>query len=233
MKAVDWFWILHPVLAIVLIYPLLGVVIRLALQTRQRRVERIKLPPTVGQDHTDLGKWLAAGVVTIVLVALTVVITTKAGWAVFTAEPVRLASLATVLVATIVSLIALWHVQLRILRILFAVLTWVGILALGAQPEVWHVSDDPRTFAFWSSHYWMGVGLAGLLLFSMAIRPEILRRLAWRRVHIAANSLAALLFLMQGISGPKDLLEIPLSWQKPAINQCDFATQTCPGGGPQ
>ena len=228
MQAFDWLWILHPALAVVLVYPLLGVVLRLAAQTRQRRVNQLKLPPTVGRDHTQVGKWLTAAVVAVVLMALTVIITTKAGWAVLAAEPVRPASLAAVLAATVVSLVALWRIQPRVLRILFAVLTWAGVLALGAQPEVWRVSDDPRTFAFWSSHYWTGVGLVGLLLFSMALRPEILRRLAWRRLHIAANSLAALLFLVQGISGPKDLLEIPLNWQKPAIYQCDFASRTCP-----
>ena len=40
--------------------------------------------------------------------------------------------------------------------------------------------------------------------------------------------LAALLFVMQGITGTRDLLEIPLSWQKPAVYACDFALQRCP-----
>jgi hypothetical protein len=32
----------------------------------------------------------------------------------------------------------------------------------------------------------------------------------WRRVHIALNSIAMLLFLLQGITGVRDLLEIPV-----------------------
>ena len=40
--------------------------------------------------------------------------------------------------------------------------------------------------------------------------------------------LAAFLFLAQGITGSRDLLEIPLSWQKPAIAACDFSLQQCP-----
>ena len=39
--------------------------------------------------------------------------------------------------------------------------------------------------------------------------------------------LAALLFVMQGITGTRDLLEIPLSWQKPAVYACDFVLQRC------
>ena len=38
MTALDWLWILHPALAVVLMYPLLGMVVRLAWQTRQRRL---------------------------------------------------------------------------------------------------------------------------------------------------------------------------------------------------
>ena len=66
------------------------------------------------------------------------------------------------------------------------------------------------------------------MLLSLAARPEILRDLRFRRLHISASVLAALLFLAQAISGSRDLLEIPLSWQKPAVYSCDFSTRTCP-----
>jgi len=36
-----------------------------------------------------------------------------------------------------------------------------------------------------------------------------------------------LLFLGQGISGSRSLLEIPLSWQKPAIQACNFKKNSC------
>ncbi len=232
MELVDWLWILHPALAVVFVYPLLGVVARSGGQTRHRRVDRAKLPPTVGRDHQDLGKWLTTGVVSLVLVAITVSIVTKSFWADW-ADPgqqmLRAWSLVVVVAGTVASLLALWRVQQRWQRILFALLTWAGVLGLGAQPEVWRVSDDPRTLAFWTAHYWTGVGLVALLLFAMAIRPEITRRLAWRRVHLATVMAAAILFMVQGISGSKDLLEIPLSWQQPAIYQCDFNARRCPG----
>ena len=252
MEFIDWLWIVHPALAIVLVYPLAGVVMHLGLQTRRRRVDGVKLSARVGHDHVDLGKWLATAMVTLVLVAIAVPVFTKS----FSPAPESLQALSVLLVhgtdhatvesgassqdlrglslllalaGTVVALVVLWRVQQRWQRILFALLTWGGILGLGAQPEVWRVSDDPRTFAFWTSHYWTGVGLVGLVVFSMAIRPEIMRRPPWRRVHVAVNILVAVLFVVQGISGPKDLLEIPLSWQQPAIYQCDFNARRCPG----
>ena len=71
MTITDWLWIIHPALAVVLIYPLIGMVVRLALQTRQSRVAKVKHPPVVGHDHSVLGRWLAASVVLLVLFALT------------------------------------------------------------------------------------------------------------------------------------------------------------------
>ena len=70
--------------------------------------------------------------------------------------------------------------------------------------------------------------LTGLLLFTLAIRPEISRQLRLRRLHVAANILVMVLLAVQAITGSRDLLEIPLSWQKPAIYRCDFQARTCP-----
>ena len=70
MTSVDWLGILHPVLAVVIVYPLIGIVVRLAMQTRARRLKTLKCPPTVGREHSDLGRWLSASVVLLVLVAL-------------------------------------------------------------------------------------------------------------------------------------------------------------------
>ena len=158
MKTVDWLWILHPALAVVFIYPLIGIVIRLAIQTRQRRVDRAKLPPTTGRDHADLGQWLAVGVVGIVLIALTVVIATKAELASAEGGLPRALTLLLVLIGSVVALWALWRVKGKAYRAVFALLTWIGVLGLGAQPEVWRLSDDPLSPEFWQSHYWAGVG---------------------------------------------------------------------------
>lgn len=228
MQTVDWFWILHPALAVVLIYPLLGMVIRLAIQTRRRRVNRERLPATTGRDHADLGQWLAAGVVAIVLVALTVVIATKSSPADFEGGGARALSLLLVLLGTVIALLALWRVKHWGYRLSFALLTWIGVLGLGAQPEVWRLSDNPLSAEFWQSHYWAGVAVVGLMLLSLAARPETLRDLRWRRLHIAANGLAALLFVLQGFTGTRDLLEIPLRWQQAFLGRCDWSERTCP-----
>lgn len=217
MTSVDWLWILHPALAVVLIYPLLGMVVRLAWQTRQRRVASVKHPPVVGRDHSDLGRWLACGVVLIVLVAYTVVIATKVPLAQFEGGLTRATLLLMALAGTLASLAALWSCKRQPLRGIFAGITAAGVLGLGAQPEVWR-----------QDHYWGGVAVSLLMLLSLAARQEILRDLRWRRLHITASVLAALLFLLQGITGSRDLLEIPLSWQKPALYACDFNLQQCP-----
>ncbi len=51
-----------------------------------------------------------------------------------------------------------------------------SVLALVA---LWRVRQ-PLDPAFWQSHFWGGMGLTGLLLFSLAARPEIQRQLRWR-----------------------------------------------------
>ncbi len=232
MQSVDWLWLLHPALAVVLVYPLLGMVLRLAQQTRDRRLTQAKHPPTVGRDHADLGKWLAGSVVAIVLLAEAVVIATKRPLSAFEGGGSRLALLLLVLVGSGVALAALWRVKRPAYRASFALLCWAGVIGLGLQPEVFRLSDNPFDPSFWQSHFWGGVGLTGLMLFSVACRPEIHKHLRWRRLHVSANALAALIFLAQGISGPRDLLEIPLSWQKATIYSCDFAARTCPSPAP-
>ena len=105
MTAVDWLWILHPFMAVVLIYPLIGMVLRLGVQTRARRQKtNPKLPPSVGRSHSDLGRWLAGGVVVIVLIALTVSIGTKAPLADFNGGAARAAQLLLVLLGSALSL---------------------------------------------------------------------------------------------------------------------------------
>ncbi len=232
MQSVDWLWLLHPALAVVLVYPLLGMVLRLAQQTRDRRLTQAKHPPTVGRDHADLGKFLAGSVVAIVLLAEAVVIATKHPLSSFEGGGARLALLVLVLIGSGVALAALWRVKQSPYRASFALICWAGVIGLGLQPEVFRRSDNPFAPAFWQSHFWGGVGLTGLMLFSVACRPEIHKHLRWRRLHVSANALAALIFLAQGISGPRDLLEIPLSWQKPTIYACDYQARTCPSPAP-
>jgi hypothetical protein len=225
MTTTDWLWLLHPALAVALVYPLLGAGVQLAIQTRRRRLQRSKAPVTAGAEHTTLGRWLTALVVGIQLVAYAVVILTREPSLL---TPSRAALLLLVLPGNVLALVALWRVRQPAYRAAFALLVWAGVIGLGLQPEVWRLSDNPLDPAFWQSHFWGGMGLTGLLLFAVAAQPEIQRQLRWRRLHLTANALAALIFVTQGITGPRDLLEIPLSWQKPTIWGCNFEQRVCP-----
>jgi hypothetical protein len=228
MTPIDWLWILHPALMVVLAYPLLGAVLLLARRTRQRRLTRNQaIPVSSGGEHRNLGRWLSVAVVAGVLLALVVVITTKSIGP-FPGGSGRLALLGLVGLGSAASLAALLRVKQAAYRAVFALLCWIGLLALGSQDEVWRLSDNPLSPGFWQSHYWGGMGLVGLLLFSLAAQPEIQRQLSWRRWHLLANGLALLIFIAQGISGSRDLLEIPLSWQKPFIYSCDPIQRVCP-----
>jgi hypothetical protein len=113
MQSVDWLWLLHPALAVVLVYP-----------------------PTVGRDHADLGKWLAGSVVAIVLLAEAVVIATKHALPSFEGGSSRLALMGMVLIGSGVALAALWRVKQPPYRASFALLCWAGVIGLGLQPEV-------------------------------------------------------------------------------------------------
>jgi hypothetical protein len=59
------------------------------------------------------------------------------------------------------------------------------------------------------------------MIFSVAILPNIYqdRSNRWRYTHVILNSFALLLFIGQGLTGVRDLLEIPPSAQKPYIKQ--------------
>jgi hypothetical protein len=223
----DWLWLLHPALAVILVYPLMGIVARLGLMTRQRRVEGARLPPTTGAEHSDLGRVLTMAVVAIVLLALAVVIGTAVPADQFRGGAGRAIQLLLVLLGSVAALIALWKATSKALRLTFSLISWLGVLTLGVQPEVFRRGDNPLQGEFWSSHAWAGMALVGLLLFSLGARAEILRQKRWRRIHGVASVLAAVLFLSQAISGTRDLLEIPLAWQKPFLAACDWQARVC------
>jgi uncharacterized membrane protein len=103
-------------------------------------------------------------------------------------------------------LASLWVVKTKLLRASFALLTWAGLLGLGSQPQIYRLSDQPFSTAFWSSHYWAGVLATGLLLFNLAVRPEIQKSAQILRLHVSANILVLLLLAVLGITGTRDLL---------------------------
>ncbi|MFM2080519.1 MAG: hypothetical protein RLZZ589_1389 [Cyanobacteriota bacterium] len=234
MTAIDWFALLHPVLVILFVYPVVGATIRLGILVRERRLGITDQLAAVPREHADHGRWVTAGVVVAVLIALVYSFLSKAlePGATFVGGGPRLALLLLVAAGALAALLALLRVKRAPLRASFGLLTWAALLGLGSQPEIWRLSDNPFSGAFWSSHYWSGVLLTGLLLFTLAARPEISRQLRWRRLHVAANLLVMVLLAVQAITGSRDLLEIPLSWQKPAVYRCDVQARVCPEVGP-
>jgi hypothetical protein len=240
----DILWIIHPALAIAWVFPLIGIVVYKALQTRQRRLQvavdkKSKIPPIVGNEHVQIGRWLSASVVGLCLIGIAHPIFTKmAAKQTWTAEPERFFFVLVMFALTIASLVLLFRAVPKHWRAVFATLTGMGVIVLGSQPEVYRRGElkdllKPDVFReIIVSHYYYGIIATMLMIFSLAIIQDIYqdRSNRWRNVHIVLNSIATLLFITQGITGARDLLEIPLSWQDPYVqqlyaNQCQ--TQPC------
>lgn len=215
----DVFLLLHPAIAVTVVFPLIGMVVRMAWQTRQRRLvgKTSKIPPGVGTEHVQLGRWLTGTVVAVALLGLLHPIAAKMiarqAW---NTEPMRMILVGLIFVATAIALGMLYRARTRSWRIGMAGLTSLGLLVLGAQPEVFR-----RDSSWYMSHYYYGVTVAILMIISLAMIPEIYhdRASRWRKLHIILNSIAFLLFVGQGMTGARDLLEIPVSWQKPYVEQ--------------
>ena len=89
-------------------------------------------------------------------------------------------------------------------------------MILGFQDGVYQNTEN-----WYKSHFYYGITAALLMIFALAILPEIYkdRSNRWRKIHIALNCIALLLFVGQGITGTQALLEVPLDWQKPYVQQ--------------
>ncbi|WP_016952480.1 DUF4079 domain-containing protein [Anabaena sp. PCC 7108] len=233
MEIKDAILLLHPILAVIVVFPLIGIIVNRALQVRQRRLETVagsksKIPPVVGQEHVQLGKWLTGSVVGIVLIALANdVFGNIIDKQVWVKSPFQVIFLGLLLAATIASLYLLYQAKQANWRGIFATLSGVGLVVFGCQDGVYRKTDQ-----WYISHYYYGELAALLMIFSIAILPDIYKDKTnrWRKVHIILNSLALLLFIGQGITGTRSLLEVPLSWQEPYVQmlygqKCD--TQPC------
>jgi membrane protein YdbS with pleckstrin-like domain len=228
----DWLRLIHPIMAIVVVYPLIGLVVRYAWQARQRRLEaktgkssagKSPLPPTAGADHVRVGRWLTGAVTGLAMLGLARPIGNNLiKQQVWVTAPGQVMLIVLMFVATIGALIGLYRAKSKGWRATFATLTSMGLVVLGMQPGVFRRTDE-----WWFSHYYFGISAAILMVVALAILPEIYRHLTWRRVHVALNTIALLLFLGQGITGTRDLLEIPLSWQEATVFGCDFVNRVC------
>lgn len=235
MQLGDFLALIHPAIAVVFVFPLIGMVVNLAWQTRQRRLQTVaggksKIPPVVGSEHRRIGNWLTGAVVGLVLVGLAYPIGKNilVNQLVST-EPFQVLFIVLMFTATIACLVLLYRAKERLWRGIFATLTGAGLIILGCQDGVFR-----RTNEWYWSHYYIGITAAMLMIFSLAIVPDIYkdRSNRWRIAHTILNCIALLLFIGQGMTGTRDLLEIPLGWQEPFVYQCDFANKTCPTPAP-
>jgi hypothetical protein len=233
MGTLDITTLFHPAIAVFFVFPLIGIVTNFAWQTRQRRLQALdggksKIPPQVGPEHLKYGRWLSASVVGIALLGIGHPIFSKfIQGQTWTKEPGRVAFVVLLFVATIASLVLLYRARTKLWRGAFATLTGMGVILLGSQPEVFR-----RGYEWHVSHYYYGITVAMLMIFSLAIVQDIYqdRKNRWRNVHIILNCLALLFFVGQAFTGARDLLEIPLAWQKPHIEQLyinNCQTQPC------
>lgn len=238
----DMLLILHPAIAVIFVFPLIGIAVRMAWLTRQRRLavaaeNKSKIPPVVGQEHVQVGRWLSGAVVGLALLGLAHPIFSKlTEQQVWTMDPFRAGFIVLMFLATIASLVILYYAKSKRDRAIFATLTGMGLIVLGLQTDL---QGNPLVFRrdneWFVSHFYYGITAALLMIFSLTIIQEIYqdRRNRWRTVHIVLNCVALLLFIGQGVTGSRDLLEIPLSWQKRYIYQCDYKNKTCPEPAPQ
>jgi Protein of unknown function (DUF4079) len=207
----DWLRLIHPLLAVIVIYPLLGIVMYFAWKTRQRRLEtkagvKSKISPQAGLEHVNIGRWLTGTATGVTLLGLLhPIVKTIIKKQVWQAAPGQVIFIVLMFAATIGSLLFLYRAQTGNWRATFATLTSAGLIILGSQDGVYR-----REAEWFFSHYYYGITVAILMIVSLAILPEIYRNLKLRRIHIILNSIALILFLLQGLTGVRDLLEIPV-----------------------
>ncbi|BAY27492.1 hypothetical protein NIES2100_73170 [Calothrix sp. NIES-2100] len=236
MELADFLGLIHPAIAIIFVFPIIGNVVNFAWQTRQRRLQTLangksKIPPVVGADHRKFGELLTSAVVGVTLLGL--------GYAIgknivkhqlWSTAPLKVLFIVLIFSATIKCLILLYQARQRLWRGIFASLTGAGLVIIGCQDGVYRLTNE----WYWS-HYYIGITAALLMIFSVSIVQDIYQDKSqrWRIVHTILNCIAILLFIGQGLTGTRDLLAIPLSWQEPYIYQCDFAQKTCLTPNPQ
>ncbi len=176
MQIADFFSLLHPAIAIIFVFPLIGTVVNFAWQTRQRRLQILagnnsKIPQVVGGEHKQLGERLTSAVVGLTLIGLSYPIGKNIiKNQLWNKLPFEFVFIVLMFVATSASLILLYRAKQRVWRAVFATLTGVGLVILGCQDGVYR-----RTNQWYWSHYYIGISAALLMIFSLAIAQDIFK----------------------------------------------------------
>jgi MFS family permease len=216
MELKDIMALVHPALAVGVVFPVIGIAVNFAWQTRQRRLQtteaggKSKIPPVVGREHLKIGRWLTGLVVGVSLIALAASVTFKGVFKDFSPDKMPEAIFVVLMfVATIASLFFLYKAKPNqpVWRGTFAALTSAGLIILGSQDGVWRLSNQ-----WYISHYYYGITASILMIISLAIIPEIYKDKKWRIAHTVLNCIAIILFFGQAVTGSRDLFQIPGSW---------------------
>ncbi|MBU6186141.1 MAG: DUF4079 domain-containing protein [Synechococcales bacterium] len=227
MNLKDWMLLVHPALAVILIYPLVGIVLHFAWQTRQRRLhdsgtDKPKKPVTVAIDHVQFGRYLTGVVVVVTLVALVYSIVFKniVPNNLWQTNQFLFIFILSMVVATVATLTLLYQARENYWRAIFAVLTGVGLVILGSQDGVFRRDNE-----WFISHYYYGITASLLMVFSLAIIPDIYqdRTNRWRYLHVIFNCFAVLLFVGQAITGTRDIFNIGQYTPPPAFILSSFS----------
>ncbi len=212
MKLQNFLMFIHPFLAVILVFPLIGIVIYFAWETRQRRLEikagnKSKIPPLVGKTHVQIGKTLTGAVVGVTLIGLGHPLITKNIIAnkLWETNLFLLIFLVLIILFSIASLVFLYKARLPLWRGIFATLTGMGIVIIGCQDGIFRRSNEWHI-----SHYYYGITASLLMIFSLAIIDDIYKDKSnlWRNIHIILNCIAILFFMGLAFTGVRDLFEI-------------------------
>lgn len=187
MELKYFFTLLHPTIAIGIVFPLIGIALNRSWLARQRRLQsasgvKSKIPPTVGSQHLAIGYWLTGAVVGVALLGMGFPIVSKMiAHDSLTKEPFRVGLVALLFLSTIASMVFLYRATSKLWRGTFATLAGMGLIVIGSQPEIYR-KDSEWLF----SHYYYGIASALLMIFSVAIVQDIYqdRQNRWRKVHI-------------------------------------------------
>lgn len=200
------------------VFPMVGIVTHYSWQTRQRRLatakkEKSKIPPSVGVEHVKIGRWLASGVVGVSIVGL-VRPSLKYLYAAEQWPVLESVAIALFTIAAIASFVLLLRAKTALWRGVFTGFTALWFMLLSFQDAVLGREGGgaifERTNEWYISHFYFGITVAMLMVFSVAIQPNIYRDKSnkWRNLHILLNCLALVLFIAQGMSGARDIYDI-------------------------
>ena len=213
--------LIHPILVVVGVFPFIGIVSYFAWETRQRRLSiksgnKSKIAPSVGKNHVEIGKWLSGGVVFVTLVGLArpIIIKNILKNELWSSNTFLFIFIVLMFILTFASFFFLLVAKKKLWRGIFATLNGMGVVILGCQDGIFR-----RTDQWYVSHYYYGIVVTLLMIFSLAIVNDIYtdKSQKWRNVHIILNCLALLLFLGQGMTGARDLFEIGLYAKPPGM----------------